>query len=1106
MDTAPADPARTRNPFAPRTPSSVRRAAADVYPERKGLNRPDFVANTPLDRLFQDLEAALHGPLDSLSVAVLAERLFAADPAPPPPPADTHFQVVARLLDRLLDIQQMAQQAAAAAPQKGLVAISLHDMRTFGKLVNLVVLHGVYAPLGAFHIGVPLAQRRLHDFGTARYRPMPVAPVAPVAAAAAPAQRYAPHRRLLELVFDRLMRVFAADSDVRSLLVRGSGYADLVVVAAALATVPAFGAAVGARYAARFDAVAQAAPTFELYQNYAVLVATPQPAYFRDFVMARLQLLPACAPRGDGVLTLMEFVLGLRDNAAVTVDKLDHVARVLLARPRALAPAAYFRALGGQCYELLVNINRPTITACVAHFLAQLWAKNPRVVESFFLRPVWDAFDPAPGAAPEGVLVGERALNNNVNVLLSLAQHALPRGLVAAAFGPVALPLWAYFCFLRRHGRPADTAQNILLSFLTQLGEDPPAACAQLERICANLVAEHPWHFRVGANLLVEIAAGPPPAAAAGLERLMLDFVGRVDAHCAAFLALADQLDDRLVKVVFVALLSSWVRAQLAAATRLGENPFARLVHLRLLQDVGSRFKDRLAQTPLDILVLVRSVLGPGPASAAAPTADPGADSDDDDDDDPETAARDIATVVLELLLAIISETPPAQFSADCRHALADIRASLEKDYSALAAGRSVAARIALILDEQAPPDSSAEADRRVFARAIASLNDPLVPIRAHGLYLLRQLVETRSPVIAVDFVVTLHLLQLRDPDPFVYLNAIKGLDSLLGLADIQVLPELLAVYCGDAGGESSNETAKTEEQALRLPPSTNKEDLGAGVARSSQLNYKASLENDSQVKFEESPSHESLVKPENPEPLAHPQGPSSTGGPDNTPERTHSKPEASLEISTSSGISLETSSTSKPFPHPSQDAEYKDSPLSKTGPDSQPADLDERLRVGEVLLRYVQAQDEAFSGKTAHLVCEAALRLIRRPKNDADKPDDRLRMSAMSVLGTCCNTNALGIVDNIENAVDCALGVLDLETTKDQAIMRRSAIVLIHDLVSGTSRSENVPFPRNYMKKVIYVLRYVQGNDLDVLVREQATSVLEYIDELVKASLASED
>lgn len=247
-----------------------------------------------------------------------------------------------------------------------------------------------------------------------------------------------------------------------------------------------------------------------------------------------------------------------------------------------------------------------------------------------------------------------------------------------------------------------------------------------------------------------------------------------------------------------------------------------------------------------------------------------------------------------------------------------------------------------------------------------------MVPIRAHGLHLLRQLVESKcEDVISLDFVIELHLNQLKDPEPFIYLNVIKGLLQLINWNENEVIPRYVNLYIN----------------------STNS----------------------------------------------------------------------------------------------------KDSTL----------ELDERLRIGEVLLRYIQESNELFAGENAMKVVEGALSLIRR--DSLKEPiDNRLRSSAMSILGVCCRTNPLGMVNDVGNALDCAIGILKLETTKDEAVMRRAAIVLIHDLIIGTSNSPSLPFPEEYRNEAWNILKYVYTTDNDLLVREQAKAVLDTIDELVK--LAYED
>ena len=152
------------------------------------------------------------------------------------------------------------------------------------------------------------------------------------------------------------------------------------------------------------------------------------------------------------------------------------------------------------------------------------------------------------------------------------------------------------------------------------------------------------------------------------------------------------------------------------------------------------------------------------------------------------------------------------------------------------------------------------------------------------------------------------------------------------------------------------------------------------------------------------------------------------------------------------------------------------------------------------MILRYIQRAGQTFTGNSAKLIVETTLAVIRRAGNN--RKDDRLRMSSMSLLGTCCKVNPLGMIDNLNYALDASIGILELETDKDQAIMRRAAIMLIYDLILGTSETDKVEFPQQYKSKVITVLRYVAETDNDLLVREQAQKVFATVEELIELAM----
>lgn len=987
---------KKKNPFGPSTKkTTIRRDAKEVYGSnepRKGLHVPQHHRNSPIDRLFAEIEKKLDGTIDELTLNELCRRILGSeDGNGEESEFSKRFRVVEKMLDYLIQIQELSESNNAVIDDNNLIKISLHDIRTFSKLVNLILIHGTYPALNTFNIGIPIEKRLLNDFSKFKKR----LAVDTIRANPGPLdKRYECNERLLTLVYSKFMRIFSVDSDVKDLLIKGTGFSDFLTVAISLITVPYFNASNRAKYLTEYDEIISAIPeTYELFQTYTLLVATSSPSFFKLFVMSKLQVLHYAAPRKDGVLTLVEFVLGLRENDEVNIEKFDHVANVILMKPKSIKTVDYFTNIGTQCYDSLILINRPAVTSCIGYVLEKLWEKNRLVVRDFILKKIWQNFNPTEELKSD-VLVSEAQLNNNVNVLISLSKKGLSSEFLEVLFKPILLSIWSYYVFLKKQSKNADVIMSIIISYFT-LMKDLSVLDDEifgLDLISKNILFEDGdiWKYQMGPNGLVEIVKKTEEFSSKidSKDNRINKFLSNLDSNCGYFTDLLSELDDDLVLKSFINTLKRWFKINNLSSglgNDINEQPFFMLVDLRLLESIGSKFKESLAKTPFEMLEIVNNILSlhdkktkvkeeAGPISLVVEDKD----SDDEDSDDEEGFDNDDILqqsfpVVLELLSAILSES--AELDESCRNLLKEIAKQLEylnNDDSNITqsvknGSKSLYERIKLILEGDTPPVSTKDLHAKTLARAITNLNDPLVPIRAHGLYLLRQLVELKSEVISLDFAVNLHLIQLKDPEPFIYLNVIKGLQSLIEWNDTEVLEVLTSLYI--------NKNKNT--------------------------------------------------------------------------------------------------------------------------------DLDERLKIGEVLLRYIESSNELFSGNSARIVAESTLQLIRRPSNDSDKEDDRLRMSAMSLLGTCCKVNPIGIILHLEDAISCAIGILQLETDKDSAIMRRAAIVLIHDLILGTSHSDKIEFPNEYKEKVVNILKYILDTDNDLLVREQAKLVLNTIDELVELALS---
>ncbi|KAG5519425.1 hypothetical protein PMAC_002052 [Pneumocystis sp. 'macacae'] len=84
---------------------------------------------------------------------------------------------------------------------------------------------------------------------------------------------------------------------------------------------------------------------------------------------------------------------------------------------------------------------------------------------------------------------------------------------------------------------------------------------------------------------------------------------------------------------------------------------------------------------------------------------------------------------------------------------------------------------------------------REKYNKAIRYIYDQLVPIRAQGILLLKEIIETKDPIIDVNEVLNILIGLLKDDDSYVYLNAISCLSSLANNHGNYIVKQLLNEY-----------------------------------------------------------------------------------------------------------------------------------------------------------------------------------------------------------------------------------------------------------------------------------------------------------------------
>lgn len=120
------------------------------------------------------------------------------------------------------------------------------------------------------------------------------------------------------------------------------------------------------------------------------------------------------------------------------------------------------------------------------------------------------------------------------------------------------------------------------------------------------------------------------------------------------------------------------------------------------------------------------------------------------------------------------------------------------------------------------------EEAHETYQRALKLLQDPILPVRAHGLLLLRQLVSPRSagnsdkkPYVDVALapsIISIFMQAIQDDDSYMFLNAVQGLAAMVDTFGKDVLKGLVTEYSSHLDGlAGTNLTQNDTEKRIRV-------------------------------------------------------------------------------------------------------------------------------------------------------------------------------------------------------------------------------------------------------------------------------------------------
>ena len=107
-------------------------------------------------------------------------------------------------------------------------------------------------------------------------------------------------------------------------------------------------------------------------------------------------------------------------------------------------------------------------------------------------------------------------------------------------------------------------------------------------------------------------------------------------------------------------------------------------------------------------------------------------------------------------------------------------------------------ARLASTSGKQRTRSDDEESPQALYQQALKLLQDPILPVRAHGLLLLRSLVtKSRQEVDSalIPAILSIFLQAVQDDESYLFLNAVQGLAAMVDSYGAEVLKALIREY-----------------------------------------------------------------------------------------------------------------------------------------------------------------------------------------------------------------------------------------------------------------------------------------------------------------------
>ncbi|KAF8915866.1 hypothetical protein CPB85DRAFT_1217291 [Mucidula mucida] len=564
-----------------------------------------------------------------------------------------------------------------------------------------------------------------------------------------------------------------------------------------------------------------------------VISSLPSPPYVRRFAGS---LLTRQILRPHGIRGLCEAVFGDNEEAMGEendLDRLEHTAKVLTAVPKEMDAKVYYSAIVPKILELLSSSSpedkgttpykRPAAFAISRMLTTDAHDGAAKAIIIPLLKDPFHVISSRTTsfAAPDCLLILTMLITNTdpsptlISTLLSPSVPALyslqqyleqkkasdpsvlerVRGLLQTWARVVETSecvgiLWSIVVGGEQDGWHTDLEGNITRTTKSSV---PEAERFALFTPQSRREAEDAGEFDPDANIM---EVYPDPAQfVAFLKRVgRVDVVGEIFVRCLEAYRATRKEDDPLKTLLYLQLVMQ-MQTQLEGGLLGLKDPGHVLGFVKHALEDANRAKEPIKRAD-------RSKTGLNVFKITPDQVDSDDEEGDSDDDMPDSERYDEMTeTAVNLLLAILEANP--SLSARSAPVLDEIFDLLDGASSSLKSLVREARMVMVARLASTSSSSTSEAHKddtvETYQRALKLLQDPILPVRAHGLLLIRELKAPNEALVPA--ILEIFMEAIQDDESYIYLNGVQGLAGMVDKHGKEVLTRLVGEYAKGPDG-----------------------------------------------------------------------------------------------------------------------------------------------------------------------------------------------------------------------------------------------------------------------------------------------------------------